>query len=197
MERDRKGRLKSWPSVKSHEERVEEHYEAAWGPRITASRWEAGPYADLPSAFHVSVYRRASDVLVFATVGMSQEADESRLELHMLADSRASEHSSIVELLTVVAHYHRTGRRLGHGHTVNFGKPWQPGSTCGYGLLSLPYLDGTKVEWSPDPSVRFLWLIPITEAEREYKRRAGLEALEREFERHSFDHLEPTRRSVV
>lgn len=106
-----------------------------------------------------------------------------------------------VELLTVVAHYHLTGARLGLGHTVNFGRSWLPGSECSYGMLSLPYLDGPVLEYLRVPGIqqriRFFWLIPITQREREYKKRNGMEALEEKFEESKFDYLDPARCSVV
>jgi len=47
------------------------------------------------------------------------------------------------------------------------------------------------------PRVRFLWLVPITDAELELKKRDGVEALETMFEIAAFDYLDPQRRSVV
>jgi hypothetical protein len=103
----------------------------------------------------------------------------------------------MIELLTIVAHYHRTGRPLGLGHTVNFGEPWLSGSACTRGLISLPYLDGEELEWLDEPRVRFLWLIPITEAEVAFKIQHGLDALEERFEEAAFDYLDPLRASVI
>ena len=106
-----------------------------------------------------------------------------------------------VELLTVIAHYHCTGQTLALGQTVNFGRPWLHGSTCEYGLISLPYLDGPEIEdvcpQGGRLTAKCCWLIPITESERNYKRIHGLEALEFKFDESKFDYLDPYRRSVV
>jgi hypothetical protein len=106
-----------------------------------------------------------------------------------------------VELLTAVAHYHRTGRLLDLGHTVNFGRPWLDGSACEFGIISLPYLDGPKIEQlhltDGSSVVNCLWLIPITEAERDYKRSDGIASLESRFEESRFDYLDPLRPSVI
>jgi hypothetical protein len=83
------------------------------------------------------------------------------------------------------------------GHTVNFGQPWLPGSRCTFGLITLPYLDGPKLEWLEEPRVRFLWLIPLTESERRFKKECGLDALEGKFEEQKFNYLDPARQSVV
>jgi len=105
------------------------------------------------------------------------------------------------ELLTAVAHYHRTGAKLGLGHTVNFGRPWLPDSLCTFGLISLPYIDGPKLEWLPldsaDHCARLLWLVPITEAEVAFKKAHGVEALEERLEAAHFDYIDPQRASVV
>jgi hypothetical protein len=129
---------------------------------------------------------------------MSQPHDTEPLELHMFSPIHSD---SIIELLTVVCDFHRTGARLGLGHSVNFGKPWLEGSNCNFGLISLPYLDGPDLERFQVPQtateVRFLWLIPITEQERDFKKSQGLEALEVQFERAKFNYLDLERASVV
>jgi hypothetical protein len=129
---------------------------------------------------------------------MSQAEDNSRLELHLFSPVQ---HEGHVELLTVIAHYHRTGNMLALGHTVNFGRPWFGGSSCDYGLISLPYLDGPSLEHlrtdNNELDVQFLWLMPITKAERDYKKVQGIEALEQRFDDVSVDYLNPTRQSVV
>ena len=43
----------------------------------------------------------------------------------------------------------------------------------------------------------FTGLIPITAAERNYKKENGVEALETLFEEHSLDYLNPSRASLV
>ena len=55
--------------------------------------------------------------------------------------------------------------------------PWLPDSNCDHGLISLPFLDGPALENASilGQSVRILWLIPITRAEREYKVQHGVE----------------------
>jgi hypothetical protein len=156
-----------------------------------------GPIRPLPPDFQVLVIPRSPDSMAYATRCMSQPEDDERLELHVLAPHDRQHDSMIVELLTVVAHFHRTGARLGLGHTVNFGRPWLPGSLCSYGLISLPYLDGPTLEWEETTHTRFLWLIPITEAEKNFKVANGVDALEQRFEEASFHYLDPLRPSVV
>jgi hypothetical protein len=173
------------------------HYERVWGASSGVAHWTQGPVGELPKAFGVAVFppRAERSYWVYATLGMSIGYRES-IELHLFSPRQADE---LVELLTVVAHYHRTGNRLGLHHTVNFGRPWLTNSTCSYGLISLPYLNGPELEWlaSSDLRIRSLWLLPITEAERDFKKRKGTEALERLFEEHQVDYLNPERRSLV
>lgn len=179
---------------------VTEHYQRRWGGNPIECRWHQGPADELGPHFRVLVFppRSNRSMWTYATVGMAltPEAGASHgLELHLFAPSETDDH---VELLTAVAHYHAAVRSLGWGHTVDFGRPWYPGSQCGYGLISLPYLDGPKLEWLPvdDWTVRCLWLVPITGPERNYKREQGLEALERVFEQ-DFNYLDPERPSLV
>jgi len=177
---------------------IELHYSRNWTGGFERARWDRGPIHDLPDAFRVLVFNHTPGVTIHATRCMSQPQDEDRLELHLMsAPTPHGPRPELVELLTIIAHFHRTGSRLGLGHTVNFGRPWLPGSSCSHGLVSLPYLDGPDLEWLQDPRIRFLWLIPITGAELELKKTHGLEALEERFEAKQFDYLDPRRASVV
>lgn len=175
---------------------IADHYEGCWARSVGRMRLMEGPHDDLPTDFNVLVLPRAGTI-AHATVCMSQPEDDERLELHTLTRGESNAVPEIVELLTAIAHYHRTGRRLGLGHTVNVGRPWVPGSNCTRGLVSLPYLDGPTLEWSTEPRVRFLWLVPVTEEEVELKMQRGLEALEQRFENAGCDLLDLTRRSVA
>src|SRR5438034_4461732 len=121
------------------------HYQDFWSNRGHSFTWPTGPRWELPEDFTVLRFSPSPkrSAWTYATVCMSQEHDEARLELHLFSPVEAAEH---VELLTAIAHYHRTGAMLGVGHTVNFGRPWLPGSLCTHGLISLPYLDGPELE---------------------------------------------------
>jgi hypothetical protein len=132
--------------------RTRQHYSVRWTYEETL-RWGKGPIEELPLGFAIERFARATGLIVYATSSMSQSDDDDRLELHLFAKDRQAE-GSIVELLTVVAHFHRNGERLGLGHTVEFGRPWVTGSSCTHGLISLPYLDGPELEWMDEPRVR-------------------------------------------
>lgn len=176
------------------------HYSEIWATVPEKKKWDKGPVSELPNEFCVLEFQPSVNrsMWTYATCCMSQPSDLKACELHLFSPVQNMLH---VELLTVIAHYHRTGMQLGLGHTVNFGRPWLPGSRCDYGLLSLPYLDGPALEILHLPgsnrSIRFLWLIPITQRERDYKREHGLEALERKCEALNFNYLDPYRDDVV
>jgi len=179
---------------------LREHYERVWKKSATEHHWTKGPISELPSGFSVLEFApgQGRELWTYATCGMSDASDETPLELHLFSPVRAALH---VELLTVVAHYHRTGARVGLGHTIDFGRPWLPGSRCSFGLISLPYLDGPSLEILRHPlyarDVRLLWLIPITAEEQELKKGQGLAALEDRLEAANFDYADPLRSSVV
>ncbi len=79
------------------------------------------------------------------------------------------------------------------------GEPWLPGSACDYFVISLPYPFGADLETSHvgDRHVDFLWLVPITEAERDFKVTHGLEALEQRFEDAALRYWDPYRSSLA
>lgn len=177
---------------------IRSHYEKSWGKAEGASLFDKGPVSELPSDFEVLIFppRGERTMWTYATVGMAQLGDEDPIELHLFLPDRSE---AIAEILYAVAHYHRTGTRLGLGDSVNFGRPWLPGATCDHGLISLPYLDGPELEIGTigGEVVHFYWLVPITAAEKAYKARHGLEALETRFEEGALDYVNPTRPSMV
>jgi len=177
---------------------IKQHYEQCWGTKSELVEFKGGPVWQLPPGFSVLVFRpnERRKMWTYATCGMSQQSDAIPLELHLFSPVQTDLHA---ELLTAIAHYHVTGEYLDLGHTVNFGRGWLPGSKCDHGLISLPYLDGQTLEWCEQSSrrIRFLWLIPITKKELEFKKSHGLEALEAHFDNAKFNYLDPLRQSVV
>jgi hypothetical protein len=107
-----------------------------------------------------------------------------------------------LESITMNAYYHcgPAQQRLDVGHTVPIGRPWLDDSNCDHYLVSLPYPLGPDFEiceWNPGTHIRILWLLPITEAERNFRRTDGLEALESLLEERAIDPVDPQRPSVV
>lgn len=190
---------------------VRAHYENVWGVKSEFLKWTKGPSHDLPKDFCILEFAPtpSKSGWGYATCCMWDEEDAvgaeqaELLELHLWSPVKSltcSGQGNHLELLTAVAHYHRTGAKLGMGHTVNFGRPWLPGSNCDHGLVSLPYLDGPSLEdlHMENISVRCLWLIPITQEEVDFKRENGLDALEELFEETAFNYLDsPPRYSVT
>src|SRR5690349_13330900 len=152
---------------------IQRHYRRSWGD-FDELHFTKGPPAhvrELPPAFSILRFPASQrrSLFTYATCGMSLIDDAERIECFLLAPF--AEDDTLCELLTVTAWYHRTGARLGCGHTVNFGRPWLTRSHCDHGLFSVPYLDGPELEWLDADGTRtqFLWLIPITSQERDFK----------------------------
>jgi hypothetical protein len=175
---------------------IEAHYLRNWGSTGIRCLFNKGPIPDLPTGFAVLKFppRANRQMWTFATRCMGQDGDQEPLDLHCFS---ATDAAPLVEMLYAVAHFHRTGSTLGLGHTVNIGRGWWEGSALEYGLVSLPYLDGPSLEYMEGHLRRFLWLIPLSEREVEFKRGMGLEALEQALERSGVDYLDPGRASVV
>jgi hypothetical protein len=184
--------------MSSYHTAITSHYIKQWGIKPTVLNPRPSPANQIRSDFKVLEFRPSNerDMWTYATCGMSSPEVSRPIEVHMFSSNRSVE---LVEILTAVAHYHQTEQSLDLGHTVNFGIPWQNRSACTYGLISLPYLDGRALEqlhyqkWD----VRCYWLFPITEAERNFKKVNGIEALEELFDAHPPNYIDPNRRSVV
>ena len=108
-------------------------------------------------------------------------------------------------LATVVcaaAHYHAnpdSSYRLGLGHIVPIGAGFL-GGTCDHLLVSKPYPIGPEFEichLSDELHVQFLWLLPITQAERRFLHEHDLERLEQRFDDAGIAYLDPNRTSVA
>jgi hypothetical protein len=158
-----------------------------------------GLYKELPKDFSVAEFEPAGKrkMWTYATVGMSESLEEKGVELHLFSPNQQVELH--VELLTIITHYHLTGSHLNLHHTVDFGRPWLPDSDCRYGLISLPYLDGPKLEkfQFEKNEVHCYWLVPITKKELDFAKEKGVEALEGAFEASKFNYLDSSRPSVI
>jgi hypothetical protein len=133
----------------------------------------------------------------YLSVGSWEAAGEGNCGMELLVTTQQPE-MKCVELLAMVAYYHRT-QGLGVGHTFPLGYGWL-GGKCDHVLVSLPYPFGPDLEWcdlGDDGHVRFLWLLPITEAEKRFRHEHGLEALEQRFDEAKLNHAFPWRKSVV
>jgi hypothetical protein len=145
-------------------------------------QWTLGPAsAELPR-LRVAEFAPGpkTGLWVYVSIGAWEARQDPWLEFLIAAPAPDQRH---VELVTMAAWYH--GRRgLGTGHTLPIGESWLPGSACDFFLLSLPYPFGPDLEVCnfPDGHVHVLWLLPITAAEREFKVREGVEALEQRFD---------------
>lgn len=175
------------------------HYHKKWGGEVTSAQITTGPVRDLPPDFCILKFAPTDDrkVWVYATAGMAQPGDKGAVEIHLMTGVPADEF--LLDLVYATAHYHRTARRLTHGDTVYFGRPWLPNSLCGHGLASLPYLDGPDLEnvTIEQTPVRCLWLIPVTAPEVACVKNLGLEALEKRFEHNQVNFIDPYRKSVA
>ncbi len=173
---------------------IQQHCEKAFKSKATRLTFDKGPAHDLPEDFCVLEIAPIENrpVWFYVSCGMSF-ADANPIEIYLISPRQAVEH---LELFYAIAHYHMTGEALDTGHTVNFGRPWMPRSTCEYGLLSV--LNG-EIDWAEieGKNVHFLWLIPITLEERDFKIEFGLDALDERFADADVDCANPSRESAV
>lgn len=178
---------------------LQQHFEAYFGVKGDKLIWEFGPKEKLHPDFYILQIKpnEIHNMWAYCTVGMSlKRNDEDLIELIVYSPK---EDKVLVELLTVIASYHRNGAPLNIHHTVNIGQPWIDNSKCDHGFISLPYLDGEELELFKfeNKVIHCYWFIPITEAERDYKVLHGCEKLEDLFEEKQLDYLNPDRASLV
>ncbi|MFC7243164.1 suppressor of fused domain protein [Catellatospora aurea] len=162
-----------------------------------------GPILRRVPGFHVIRLApgRGEHGWIYVTAGLWEVTRQHghALEFVLHAPHESDRH---VQTLAMTAYYHASGGSfaLDHGHTVPIGRPWLPGSACDHLLVSLPYPWGESLEFCDLPDgghIRVLWLLPITKAERRFKRANGLEALESRLEAAEIIPTDPHRGSVV
>ncbi len=171
----------------------------------------------VPQIPHIDVYtfrRSRGDQFVFSLVtgGMSDlemnlphhaEDDPRRVELIFYCAEPREEYMST---LRWVAHFpHDSKSWLGYGHTMPNGDPPAPfwGSSDLDTLLFMPPIV-TKDQTLPEvlrlsgEPVRFLWVVPLTTAECNFKLKKGFDAILDLFQQHQHPHVfDPHRKSYV
>jgi hypothetical protein len=185
--------------TKNYIESLTHHYENFFGVKGNRLILQKGPTQKLHKDFFVLEFPHNDKhkMFCYCTVGMSADKlDDNLVELIVYSPKPDN---LLVELLTVCASYHRNGFPLNLSHTVNIGQPWLDNSKCDHGFISLPYLDGQELELFSfgKQDIHCYWFIPITEQEKEYKRKYGSEALEQLFDDKQFDYLNPNRDSLI
>jgi hypothetical protein len=137
------------------------------------------------------------NMYAYCTVGMSSDRlDQNLFELFVYSPVQSK---GLVAVMTWCASWHRNNAALHTNHTVNIGTSWLYNSSCDHGLISLPYLDGKRLEHFHFEGhiIQCNWLIPITERERNYKMKFGAPALEDLFEQKRIDYLNPNRKCLL
>jgi hypothetical protein len=164
-----------------------EEFQFSEGPMVEAAPW-----------FRVLRFAPGPRLNLWAYVTLGACAlrdDENGLEFSAFVQH---ESPRFVELLTMTAYYHQ-GHQLGVGHTVSLGEPWVEGSKCNCSLISLPYPLGPDFEVcnTKKNHIHILWALPITEDERDFKIKNGLEEIESTFDRKALEFWDLKRKSVV
>lgn len=184
---------------KIYTDSLRKHYESYFGKKGTRKDWIIGPIEKLHPDFYVLEIapNTVHNMWAYLTIGMSLERnDDNLIELIIYS---LEQNDSLVELLTINASFHRNSAPLNLHHTVNIGQPWINQSICDHAFISLPYLDGEKLELFNynNKNYHCYWLIPITEKERDFKIKNGCEALEQLFEEAKLDFLNPNRKCLI
>ena len=179
---------------------VEEHVRRFFhGQQVEAFTWTAGPVLNANPHFRALRIAPAEPggLWQYVSVGGWAAAEGQGRGLEFVISTLA-ETPRAVELLAMVVYYHRSGR-LGLGHTLPIGEPWLAGSACDHLLVSLPYPFGPDLQTCHvgDRHVDVLWLLPITQAERDFKAAHGLEVLEQRFDQAALEYWDIGRKSVV
>ena len=178
---------------------MRKHYEGYFTAKGNKLEWKIDPNSKIDDFFYVLEFapNEKHDMWIYCSVGMSPGIDpEAKTEVFIFSPKKDF---TIVELLTMVASYHKNNSPFALHHTFNIGRPWLDKSKCDHCFISLPYLDGEELELFlfDEAITHCYWLIPITKSEVEYKEENGCDALENLFEEKAINYLEPNRIPLV
>ncbi len=176
------------------------HYQSFFqGHNQELFTWEIGPIKKVVPAFRVFRAEPGPkiDLWSYASIGASGIWHENAGLFEFIIHSPI-ESPRLVEILAMITHYHGS-YNLGFGHTLPIGEPWLGESQCDHCLVSKPYPLGPELEicCMSDAHIHVAWLLPITEAEMEFKAQNGLEALEQKFDDEELAYWNVDRSSVV
>jgi hypothetical protein len=168
------------------------------GHKCDEFQFEDGPMIELAPWFRVLRFPPGPrlNLWTYVTLGASSLRNgDNGLEFSVFVKN---ESSRFIELLTMISYYHQK-HQLGVGHTVGLGEPWIEESKCTCALISLPYPLGPDFEIcnTENNHVHVFWVLPITEEERAFKAKNGLEEIESEFDKHALEYWDLYRKSVV
>jgi len=178
------------------------HLQAIWPTRdVEAFDWTHGPIQQVLPNFRVLriAPEKPGEPWIYASMGAWEVTGDSPWGVEFVILSPVAD-AIHVETLAWVAQYHSDPKyRLNVGSTINIGRPWMDGATCSRFLVSLPYFAGPRLEICrlQNRAIRFLWLLPITDAEWEHLRAHGQAALEQRLEAVRINPVDPKRPSAV
>ena len=186
--------------MNSINEEIIKHYKEFFeGHESELMSWELGPIKDAVPNFQVIRFSPGPKInlWVYCSVGASGISHDDS-GLHEFVVVSPIESDRMVEMLAMITYYH-SNHNLGFGHTLPIGEPWIEKSKCTNWLISLPYPFGEELEIMPlnNTHAHVAWLLPITDAERDYKTKNDLEALEQMFDDSELEYWDINRKSVV
>ena len=181
-------------------DKIIDHYKKFFeGHEYRVLTWDLGPISQVVSEFKVVRFSPGPRIglWVYCSVGASTIVHDGS-GLHEFVVVSPVESDRIVEMLAMITYYH-SNHNLGLGHTLPIGEPWLEASKCTNWLISLPYPFGEELEILElnDSHAHVAWLLPITDAERDFKVKNGLEALEQSFDDAELEFWDINRESVV
>lgn len=177
---------------------IREHFSRFFPKRqIDGFLWNQPPLKDICKDFEIVRVSpdKIADGWLFVTNGASIIKKEHGEKYEFLIISPKDEPIHIETLSMFVSFYANPNYEVLPGKIIDIGRPWMLGSNLDHLLVSLPYPYGPTLEHCGE--VRILWLQPISQSEKIFADRFGLDALEQKFEDEKVNYMAANRESVV
>lgn len=173
--------------------KVLQHISDFWmGYEITGFTWNHGRILNELPSFHVFRIspKKGNEPWIYISSGIGEIIGKE-----FVISSPVETHEHIETLVMLASACFNKVVDAHIGKVINIGRPWLEGSQFSNLLISLPYPYGRKLEIMD--AIQFLWLLPISDKEKEFLYPHSLDELETLFDEYGIDYLNPNRKSVI
>lgn len=170
--------------------KVLEHYIRRWGKPITIHTFDSAEVSPSIRPLYIAVFSLPGDGLaMYASIGMSRagmlDSETNTIHYAEIFMGVYEHFESLPKIMAMLATYpHNEKTFVAPEHTIPLGMPIVQNSSLTSVLFAIAYFDppwfrGLDVDGK---HIQFLWVIPLTEREREFKTKTGWNALGQMFE---------------
>ena len=172
---------------------VLKHLQSFWPNReIYPYKWSLGKIIEELPDFQVFEIapNQQTEPWIYVSSGIGSFLN---CEFFIISPSKTPEHIETLAMIASACLKYPQSFKL--NDIIDIGRAWMEMSDFSHFLISLPYPYGQRFEYLDD--IRFFWLLPISETEKNFAYQNSVEDLENLFDQQEIDFLNPNRPAVA